>query len=115
MEQRSRKIWKIRTVKNYPDAHNHIFVGEVLDMESCYLRLDCKTYHFGRSINGLKDIRAGGKNVRIVPWNRIEIINELSGAFNYSEAELTTDKDCRIILTDGKLKCVIAFPYDNRY
>jgi hypothetical protein len=30
------RIWKIRTIKNYPEAHNHILVGkfERLDRKS---------------------------------------------------------------------------------
>ena len=38
-----RKIWKIRTVKAYPEAHNHIIIGHVLERTDSYVRLDCKT------------------------------------------------------------------------
>ena len=31
-----KKIWKIRTIKNYPEAHNHLCVGEVLNIGDSY-------------------------------------------------------------------------------
>ena len=72
-----RQSGKIRTIKNYPDAHNHLLVGKVLEITDSYVRLHCRTYHFGRVINSPKDILIGGVMVRVVPWSRIEIINEL--------------------------------------
>ena len=35
-EKQTKKIWKIRTVKNYPEAHNHLLIGEVLEIEKYY-------------------------------------------------------------------------------
>jgi hypothetical protein len=31
------KIWKIRAIKNYPEAHNHILVGKVLFRDKQHL------------------------------------------------------------------------------
>ncbi|MBN1786871.1 MAG: hypothetical protein JW806_00585 [Sedimentisphaerales bacterium] len=114
-EQKDKKIWKIRTVKNYPEAHNHLFIGQVLSVTQSYVRLDCRTYHFGKAISSIKDIRVGKKGVRILPWNRIEIINELASSFDYSKAEPASDKDGKITLSDGKIDCVLSSSYDNRY
>ena len=114
-EQKERKIWKVRTVKNYPDAHNHLFIGQVLAITQSYIRLDCKTYHFGKTINSPKNIRAGMKGVRILPWNRIELINELPSSFDYSKADLVTKDDGKIALSDGKTDCVLSSSYDNKY
>jgi hypothetical protein len=114
-EHKDRRIWKIRTVKNYPEAHNHLLIGRVLQVTASYVRLECRTYHYGRSVNTPKDIRTGDKNIRIVPWNRIEIVNELLPSFNYNEAKLAGDEKANVVLTDGKAKCVIASSYDSRY
>ena len=113
--QEKTKIWKVRTVKNYPEAHNHIFIGEVVNMNQSYVRLNCRTFHFGKNINNIKDIRIGGQSVRILPWNRIEIINELPSSFDYSEAELIYNNDGKIALSDEQTECVISSSYDNRY
>lgn len=114
-EQKDKKIWKVRTVKNYPEAHNHLFIGQILQLTPFYVRLDCKTYHFGKAVNSVKDIRAGAKGVRILPWNRIELINELPPSFDYSKASLTSNEDGKIALSDGKIDCVLSSSYDNRY
>jgi len=114
-EQTETRIWKVRSVKNYPEAHNHLFIGRVLQATQVYVRLDCRTYHFGKAINSAKDIRVGSKGVRILPWNRIELINELPGSFDYSKAELVTGKDGKVALSDGKTDCVLSSSYDNRY
>ena len=99
-KETERKIWKIRTVKSYPDAHNHIIVGSVLEITVPYVRMDCKTYHFGKAVNGEKDIYIGSCMVRIIPWTRIEIINELSESFDYANAQLLGNKDGTIIIQD---------------
>jgi hypothetical protein len=114
-EQEDKSIWKVRTVKNYLEAHNHLFIGRVLQLTQSYVRLDCRTYHFGKTINSVKDIRAGMKCIRILPWNRIELINELPSSFDYSKAELVSNKEGKIALSDGKTECILSSSYDNRY
>ena len=114
-EQKDKKIWKVRTVKNYPEAHNHLFIGQVLELTQSYVCLDCRTYHFGKTINNKKDIRTGAKGVRILTWNRIELINELPSSFDYSKASLISNEDGKIALSDGKIDCVLSSSYDNRY
>jgi hypothetical protein len=81
------KVVRIRWVKPYQEAHNHVAVGEVLCETPHYLMLHCKTYHFGSSVGGgrvrlVPDSCVGGIvegeiAVRSVPWSRIEVINEL--------------------------------------
>jgi len=115
IEQKDKKIWKVRTVKNYPEAHNHLFIGQVLERTGSYIRLDCRTYHFGKAINSVKDIRAGIKGIRILPWNSIEMINELPCSFDYVKADLVSNKDGKIALSDGKTDCVLSSSYDNKY
>lgn len=114
-EQKDSKIWKVRTIKDYPEAHNHLFIGQVIQLTQSYIRLDCKTYHFGRTINNIRDIRQGTQGIRILPWNRIELINELPSFFDYSKAELVSTENKKIALSDGQTECVLSSSYDNRY
>jgi len=114
-EPKEKQIWKVRTVKNYPEAHNHLFIGQVLQLTPSYVRLDCRTYHFGKGINHVRDIRVGTKGIRILPWSRIELINELPSAFNYAIADLVSNKDGKIALSDGRTDCILSSSYDNRY
>ena len=114
-EQKDKRIWKLRTVKNYPEAHNHLFIGQVLGLTQSYVRLDCRTYHYGNAINNVKDIREGTKGIRILPWNRIELINEFPSSFDYSQADIISNKDGKIALSDGNIDCVLSSSYDNKY
>ena len=113
MEEKN-KLWKVRTVKNYPEAHNHIFFGEVLQTLNPYLKMRCRTFHFGKNINGPKDIRSGKLGTRIIPWSRIEIVNEISGEFDFADSRLVFEEG-RVFLSDGRLKYTLASSYDNRY
>jgi hypothetical protein len=110
-----KRIWKIRTVKGYAEAHSHILVGEVLSTQDSFVRLHCRTYHFGRSVSSPRDIKKGEYGVRVVPWSRIELVNELLSTFDYSKATLTADKEGNVILTDGRASCIIASSFDKRY
>jgi hypothetical protein len=114
-DQNEKKIWKVRTVKDYPEAHNHLFIGQVLQMTQMYIRLDCKTYHFGKTLHSVKDVRQGTQGVRILPWTRIELINELPSFFDYSKAELISNEKGKIVLSDGTTDCILSSSYDNKY
>jgi len=83
----SGKVVRIRWVKMYPAAHNHVAIGDVLFETPYYLTLLCKTYHFGHGVGTKKallvpnscvgGIVEGEKAIRSVPWSQIEVINEL--------------------------------------
>ncbi|MFA5293316.1 MAG: hypothetical protein WC496_09820 [Phycisphaerae bacterium] len=109
------KIWKIRTVKTYPEAHNHIIVGHVLEITSSYVRMDCRTYHFGKMVNSEKDVYAGINMVRIIPWTRIEIINELSESFDYADAHLSGNKDGTINIKDKQYAYSLVSQVGKKY
>jgi len=36
-EQKEKKIWKVRRVKNYPEAHNHLFISKILELTRSYV------------------------------------------------------------------------------
>jgi hypothetical protein len=115
MEEKKTLVWKIRTVKDYPDAHNHIFVGVVKGITDNYVRLKCKTFHYGRRINALKDVREGGYEMRIIPWSRIEVVNELPVDFDVEQAKLLVDNSGETTLCSSKLVCVISSSLGERY
>jgi len=101
-ESDKNKIWKIRTIKSYPEATNHLLVGRVLDITDSYVRLHCKTYHFNGPVARPEDIQIGNVMVRVVPWSRIEIINELPEGFDYVRSSLIADKEGQVLFRDGK-------------
>ncbi|MCF7956163.1 MAG: hypothetical protein K9M75_10200 [Phycisphaerae bacterium] len=115
MEEKKTLVWKIRTVKDYPDAHNHVFVGLVKGITDNYVRLNCKTFHYGRRVNSLKDIREGACELRIIPWSRIEVINELPVDFDIEQSKLIVDKSGATTLCSGKYVCVISSSLGERY
>ena len=95
-------IWKVRTIKNYPEAHNHLMVGRVLQITESYIRMHCRTYHYGRVVSRPEDIRIGGLMVRVVPWSRVEIINELPPTYDYVKSALIATGDGEVLFTDGR-------------
>ena len=101
-ESSTNSVWKIRTIKNYPEAHNHLLVGKVLEITDSYVRMHCRTYHFGRTINRPEDVQIGDLMNRVVPWSRIEIINELPSTFDYIRNTLIANKEGEVIFQDGQ-------------
>ena len=97
-------IWKIRTIKNYPEAHNHLLVGKVLQITESYIRLHGRSYHYGRVVSKPDDIKIGGLQVRVVPWSRVEIINELPPTYDYVRSALIATDEGQVLFTDGRSK-----------
>jgi len=115
METENGKIWKVRTVKNYTDAHNHLLVGRVLGMTDSYVRLHCRSYHFDKTVKSPADIQEGCLMVRVIPWHRVEIINELSPSFSCTQAKLTKDENEEVVLEDGVHVCSLGFAHNKRF
>ena len=101
-ETNKSRIWKVRMIKNYPEATNHLLVGRVLEINDSYVRLHCRTYHFSGPVTKPEDIQIGNTMVRVVPWSRIEIINELPEDYNYVKSSLIADKEGQVLFQDGK-------------
>lgn len=116
-ENSERRVWKIRTIKNYPEAHNHLLVGKVLEITDSYVRLRCRTYHFERIINRPEDVQIGSLMVRVVPWSRIEIINEMPPTFDYRRSTLIADKEGEALFSDTVHTCPVGSgtKYEVRY
>lgn len=105
---REPRIWKVRAIKNYSDAHNHVLVGKVLDVTDSYVRLHCRTYHFGPVLNGPEDVLVGAVMTRLIPWSRIEIINELPSTFDYIRSIVISDKPGQVLFRDKQYMCPIG-------
>ena len=108
-------IWKIRTVKNYSDASNHIIIGKVISCNTTFIRLHCRTYHFRKHAHSPNDFRVGEPMTRIIPWSRVEIVNELDQNFNYINSELISDDDNVVLLTDNKIKYTMQSVYEKSF
>jgi hypothetical protein len=54
---------------------------------------------------------------RVVPWSRIEIINELPPTFDYVRSTLVGDREGEVIFKDDENKCPVGSgtKYEVRY
>jgi len=111
----NRMIWKIRSIKPYRDAHNHLVIGQVVQRDAVCVELMCRSFHYGRVVNSEKDITVGLIEKRILPWARIEIINELPASFDFQAAKLESDDKGGINFTDGSYSCAIVTTQDKHY
>jgi hypothetical protein len=100
------KIVKIRWVKNYASANNHVAIGHVVDETDHYLIADCRTFHFGKLIRDRSRIKAGKPCHRAIPWNRIEVIHVLADDTDW-KVDFKVDVNGNLIL-DNKHKTLIA-------
>lgn len=111
----SRLIWKIRSIKPYRDAHNHLLIGQVVSRDGVSVELMCRSFHYGRAAGGTRDVAVGDIGKRILPWNRIEIINELPASFDYQNAKLEANEKGAILFSDGHYSCPIITSQDRHY
>ena len=110
-----RSIWKIRFVKNYPGAANHLMIGEVLEQTPMWVSIKGKTYHYGKTLSRLADVKIGMLSTRIVPWDRIEVIHEMPESLDYTTAELVSGEDGTVSLKDDVHKFPIFNAYEKIY
>lgn len=82
------EIWKVRSRKCYSKASNHLFIGQVLETNDVWVRMKCRTFHFGRLTGSSKDIVVGDVAVRVIPWGNIEVINVLDENFDYENGKI---------------------------
>ncbi len=115
MPKEKNHIWKIRTVKNYSEASNHIIIGKVLSCNTAFIRLHCRTFHFRKNAHNPNDFRIGEEMIRIIPWSKVEIINELNSEFNYLNSELISGENDEVLLTDNKYKYTMQSVYEKSF
>jgi hypothetical protein len=104
---KDRQVWKIRVVKPYAEAHNHLLIGEVLENTPTYIRVKGRTFHYGRAVEQPRQVRAGNYAVRIIPWARVEIVNVLPASFEVDKAKLAADGNGTIALKHGDYACIM--------
>lgn len=109
------RVWKVRAIKNYPEAHNHILLGKVLEVTESYVRLHCRSYHFGPILSSPADVLIGDVMVRVIPWSRIEIINELPRNFDYVRSTVISDKPGQVLFRDKQYLCPIGRDFEPSY
>lgn len=74
----TKKTVKLRSVKNYAEAHNHVYIGVVVEETPEYLVIECRTFHFRRvNPDERQAVKEGEVCVRVIPWHRIEVIHVL--------------------------------------
>jgi hypothetical protein len=111
----TRRIWKVRSIKPYPDAHNHVLIGQVVSRDDACVELMCRSLHYGRTVSSPKDVVVGAIGKRIVPWSRIEVINELPAGFDYQNAKLEVDQKGGVLFSDGHHSCPIITIQSKHY
>jgi len=112
----SGKVVRVRWVKMYPSAHNHVAIGDVLQETPYYLTLLCKTYHFGHGSGTQRaflvpnvcvgGIVGGEKAIRSIPWSQIEVINELPPETDWDVRALV--EDTGLCLLENEQKTIIT-------
>jgi hypothetical protein len=78
-------IWKVRIKKTYPEATNHVVVGELLAENGVFVRLRCRAFHFRRPVKD-SNIRTSGIKTRTSPWAVISYVTELPAGFDWEHA-----------------------------
>ena len=52
-------------------------------------------------MNKPDDVKIGSLMVRVVPWSRVEIINELPPSFDYIKSVLIATDEGQVLFSDG--------------
>ena len=110
-----RLIWKVRFIKSYPEAHNHLLIGKVVIRDGVAVELLCRSFHYGKTASTAKDVSVGSIDKRIIPWSRIEIINELPKSFDFQKAVLKEDEKGGIFFSDSHYSCPIVSSKNKHY
>lgn len=91
------EIWKVLMVKEYADASNHLVVGQVLDVNQVFIRMECRAFHYRTPVLELNKVIEGEVNIRIIPWAKVECAKVLDPDMNWKEAQLVaSDKGIRL-------------------
>ena len=95
----TKMIVKVRWLKPYEGAQNHICIGEVLEETSQCLKILGRTYHFRRPQGNVRAVQTSGIKVRWIPWNRIEVVTELHPDTDWRNLQLKVDVSNRVSVT----------------
>lgn len=112
MTARTQRVLKVRFVKPYPGAHNHLAIGKVIHETDHYLEMRCRTIHYGQWQMSLQGVRQGSTAVRLIPWHRIEVMHVLPEDTDWM-ADIALDRKGNLVLgnrhktlvADAGVKC----------
>ena len=85
------KIVKIRFVKRYKDAKNHVCIGEVKTETDNCLVVKGRTFHFGSMLPNRRGLQNGLVKTRWIPWHQIELVTELPADTDWRTGEFALD------------------------
>lgn len=100
------QIVKIRWVKNYASANNHIAIGRVDEETEHCIVVECRTIHFGKLVRDRSRIKHGDACLRAIPWSRIEVIHVLADNTDWN-VDFKIGSDGNLIL-DNQQETLIA-------
>ncbi len=92
------KIVKIRFIKRYKDAKNHICIGEVKTETNNCLVVKGRTFHFGTALPNKQNLHNGLPKTRWIPWHQIELVTELPADLDWRTEEFALDAFGDIVL-----------------
>lgn len=101
------KIVHVRLKRRYMGCKNYIIIGEVLEENTMYIKLKCRTFHFGRLSFGMGGVHQGGLSVRGIPYGSIDTICELPEDTNWKVKPVYSDAADLVIL-DNEHKTLIV-------
>ncbi|MFA6563278.1 MAG: hypothetical protein WCV00_15320 [Verrucomicrobiia bacterium] len=95
----TKMVVKVRWLKPYEGAQNHICIGEVLAETPQCLKVLGKTYHFRKPQGNMRAVQTSAIKVRWIPWNRIEVVTELHPDTDWRNLQLKVDNNNRVSVT----------------
>ena len=90
------RIVKIRWVKAYEGAQNHVCIGQVVEETPNVLKVRGRTWHFRRPQGGAKTVVSSQAKLRWIPWERIEVVTELPEDTDWEHLRFEVDPQGRL-------------------
>ena len=102
-----KRIWKVRIKKTYPEATNHVVVGEVLEITPIYLEMKCKAFHFKKPTIA-SSVLSSLVKTRIFPWHTVSYITVLDSNLDWESAEVSLSQTGDIVITSEENAVIIG-------
>ena len=110
-ESRRGRVVKIRWKKEYPNATNHVCIGEIVRETNEYIAVLGVTYHFRKgSPQGYSRAFKVGKSLerlRWIPWSAIALVTELSAELDWRTIEVRPNEEGRLEVVDEAERFVV--------
>ncbi|GEM_PF-4397334 len=90
------KVVKIRWVKAYEGAQNHVCIGQVVEETPNCRKIQGRTWHFRRPQGGAKSVLSSQVKIRWIPWERIEVVTELPSDTDWACLRFEVDVQGRL-------------------